>query len=256
METASAMSEALPLIAYQIHEQTGPMELHAAAYDRDWMSEATQRFPYRCLPLNMANQHGWIITCPTHFRAYWYGGPNPTDVEVQFIGPENKSVVAHFGLGTVTFSLPWLFRTPPGINLWVKGPANWIKDGIQPLEGIVETDWPASTFTMNWKITRPNEWIEFQQGDPICMIVPIQRGFLENMVPKIELLASNPELHDRYNAWQLSRGAFLEGLKTRDPQIVKQGWQKDYFQGKPTEADTFEGHQTRINLAEFRKDTP
>ena len=46
---------------------------------------------------------------------------------------------SHFGEAVLTFSLPYLFRTPRGVNLWVKGPSNWIKDGIQPLEGIVET---------------------------------------------------------------------------------------------------------------------
>jgi len=250
------MDEPLPLTAYQIHPQDMPMELKALPMERDWMSEAQQRFPYRCLPLNIANQSGWMITCPTHLRAYWYGGPNPADVELQFLGPPMPQVSAHFGAGTLTFSLPWLFRTPPDVNLWVKGPANWIKDGIQPLEGIVETDWPASTFTMNWKFTRPNEWVEFRDGDPICVIVPVPRGFLERFVPKIVPLAANPELQARYDEWQVSRSNFLAGLRTRDPEVVKRGWQKDYFQGKPTPAtaDTFDGHQTKLKLAEFVRD--
>ena len=48
-----------------------------------------------------------------------------------------------FGSGFITFTIPVLFRTPKGINLRLTGPSNWIKDGVQPLDGIVETDWSA-----------------------------------------------------------------------------------------------------------------
>jgi hypothetical protein len=34
--------------------------------------------------------------------------------------------------------LPMLFRSPAGYNLLVPGPANYPKDGVRPLEGIVE----------------------------------------------------------------------------------------------------------------------
>ena len=158
------------------------------------MDAAHLRHPYRCLPLNIANQNGWVLTCPTDVRCYWYGGPNPADLEVKFDGPPDPVVSSHFGSGVLTFSVPYLFRTPPGVNLWVKGPANWIKDGVQPLEGVVETDWASSTFTMNWKVTRVCEWVAFKAGDPIAMLVPIPRGLTEGMVPKLTPLDANPEL--------------------------------------------------------------
>ena len=237
-------------IAYRVHDVPTAFGLEAAALERDWMSAAAQRFPYRCLPLNMANQHGWVLTCPVSFRAYWYGGAHPKDVEIAFDGPADRCIVGHFGAGVITFSLPYLFRTPPGVNLWVKGPSNWIKDGVQPLEGIVETDWAASTFTINWKLTRPGEWVSFAKGDPICMLVPVPRGLLEGLVPKIIPMATEPELQAQYRAWEASRSGFLEGLKVLDPDTLKQGWQKDYFRGK-TDAGTFDPHQTRVDLKEF-----
>ena len=244
------MSDAQNFIAYRVHDVPTAFGLEAAAFEREWMSAAAQRFPYRCLPLNIANQHGWVLTCPVSFRAYWYGGAHPKDVEIAFDGPADPCIVGHFGAGVVTFSLPYLFRTPPGVNLWVKGPSNWIKDGVQPLEGIVETDWATSTFTMNWKLTRPGEWVNFAKGDPICMLVPVPRGLLEGLVPKIVPMAAEPELQARYRAWEASRSGFLEGLKVLDPDTLKQGWQKDYFRGK-TDAGTFDPHQTRIDLKEF-----
>jgi hypothetical protein len=249
------MADPNEIIAYQIHEAQSKMLLLAAPVERTWMDEASVRFPYRCLPLNIANQNGWMLTCPTSFRAYWYGGPAPEDVEIRFDGEPDNGVLAHFGVGTITFSVPFLFRTPPGMNLWVKGPSNWIKDGIQPLEGVVETDWPASTFTMNWKITRPNEWITFEQGEPVCMLVPIPRGLAESLVPKIELLQNNPELNAQYQVWQHGRSTFLQGLKEKHPEAVQRGWQKDYFQGKGSPAEATQGHQTRLHLKEFVRHT-
>jgi hypothetical protein len=113
------------------------MKLVPAPLERPWMDQTNQRFAYRCLPLNIANQAGWLLTCPCTFDLYWYGGDAKTDIEFRFLDPPDPCVSSHFGYGVVTFSLPYLFRTPPGINLWVKGPSNAPKDGIQALEGVV-----------------------------------------------------------------------------------------------------------------------
>lgn len=248
------MSEEKKLIAYEIHDHP-TMPIQPAPITRDWMDAASQRFPYRCLPLVIANQNGWVIGSPCSFRVYWYGGMNKEDLEVQFdSGYPDPCVVSHFGQAVLTFSLPYLFRTPRGINLWVKGPSNYIRDGIQALEGVVESDWSPATFTMNWKVTRPNHWITFQQGEPICMIVPIPRGFLEHLEPVRMPLRTNPELHAQYKLWEKGRSQFLEGIAKHDQEVIKRGWQKDYFQGRDQQGGRFEEHQTRIDLKEFRRD--
>jgi hypothetical protein len=236
-------------IAYQIHE-VARMQLQAAPLERNWMEKANQRFPYRCLPLNIANQHGWFLTCPCDFDVYWYGGSAITDLELRFHHEIDPGITSHFGYAVLTFSLPYIFRTPPGVNLWVKGPSNWLRDGVQPLEGVVETDWASSTFTMNWKVTRAFEWIQFRKGEPVCMVVPLPRGMLETLEPSIQPLGANPELQAKYTMWSQSRTSFLQDLGKRDPGAVQRGWQKDYFQGKTGEG-TFDGHQTRLDLKEF-----
>ena len=129
--------------------------------------------------------------------------------------------------------MPFLFRTPPGINLWVKGPANWIKDGVQPLEGVVETDWLASTFTMNWKITRVCEWVRFEKDEPFCMLVPVPRGLAESLVPRREPIDRQPGTAGAVP----EVGGEPQRVPARTstnatPNAVKQGWQKDYFQGQ------------------------
>ncbi|MDY3561550.1 DUF6065 family protein [Gemmata sp. JC673] len=244
-----------PLIAYALHEnQAADTFPEPAPIPRDWMDGAHQRHPYRCLPLVIANQCGWVLRSPVGFSAYWYGGAAKQDVELRFDRPDNR-VVSHFGSGVITFTVPFLFRTPPGINIWVKGPANWIKDGVQPLEGVVETDWLASTFTMNWKMTRVCEWVRFEQGEPFCMLVPVPRGLIESFVPKVVPLATEPELQTQYKKWEQSRSGFLEGLQSRNPEAVARGWQKDYFQGRTVDGKAVESHQTKLSVKPFTSDT-
>ena len=250
------MPEPRLLVAYELYPDVDT-PLEPAPINRDWMDTAHLRHPYRCLPLNIANQSGWVLRSPVGFRAYWYGGAAKEDVEIQFDGPEDNRIVSHFGSGVITFTVPFLFRTPPGINLWVKGPSNWVKDGVQPLEGVVETDWLASTFTMNWKMTRVCEWVRFEKGEPFCMLVPVPRGLAESSCPRQSRSRPNPELQAQYRAWEEGRKGFLSGLRTRDPDAVKRGWQKDYFQGKTPDGKDFDGHQTRLNVREFeRADAP
>ena len=152
----------LRLIAYEHTNVIEPVAVRKASPQRDWMDATHHRFAYRCLPLVIANQAGWMISCPATFRAHWSGGSGLSAITIHI--PEGQGgygplppqlfIASHFGSGVLTFSLPYLFRTSPGYNLWVKGPVNMIKDGIQPLEGMVETDWAHATFTMNWKFTR------------------------------------------------------------------------------------------------------
>ncbi len=155
------------LIAWQCAE--GAPLIRTAAQTREWMERANDKFPYRCLPLVIANQFGWDVINPATFRAVWNGGSQPSDVQINFPTRNTSNLIqTHFGEGVLTFTLGHLFQTPPGINLWVGGPPNWPKDGIIALQGVVETDWCPATFTMNWLFTRPNHPIHFEAGEPYC----------------------------------------------------------------------------------------
>ncbi len=240
------------LIAFELHPQDD-MPIEPAPSDRAWMDQSANRYAYRCLPLVIANQAGWIIRCPADFSVRWNGGPLITDVKVRLPrGSQEARIFSHFGEGVLTFSLPYLFRTPRGINLWVKGPTNWIKDGVQPLEGIVETDWNETTFTMNWKLTRKNHTVRFERGEPICMIVPVPRGLAESLEPIRQPVAANPQLARAYETWRDSRAVFNEGLARNDDLAVKSGWQRDYMLGMNTAGESFAEHQTRLHLGRFR----
>jgi len=228
-ETVSSDESVRKVIAYQIHEDdTAPIT--PARRERKWMEEAEKKAPYRCLPLVVANQYGWEILSTHHFRATWDGTSGADGLVVENLSGDGElHATSHFGAGVLTFQIPFLFKTPDGWNLMVRGPTNNPKDGIAPLDGVVETDWAHSTFTMNWRFTRACT-VEFARGEPICLFFPIQRGTLESFRGELRALESNPEFEKQYHEWSASRDRFLLGLEKEKPHIIAQGWQKEYFQ--------------------------
>jgi hypothetical protein len=217
------------LIAYQVYENDSA-PIRPAPRKRRWMEDAGERSPYRCLPLVMANQYGWEILSTHHVRASWDGTSTPESLYVESLdGNGRLHCHSHFGEGVLTFQIPFLFKTPDGWNLMVRGPTNSPKDGIVALDGIIETDWAHSTFTMNWRFTRACT-VEFAIGEPICLFFPIQRGVLEMFRGEFRMLEADEELENKFREWSASRHRFLSGLEKGEPEVVAQGWQKDYMQ--------------------------
>ena len=126
------------LIAYKIAEQPY-MPLVAAPSSRAWMEDTSKRFANRCLPLLIANQSGWFVLNSHEFRATWNGRNENSGVRIEYMkGLRPHPASCHFGHGIITWTLPYFFRTSPGYNLLVRGPANMFKAGVCPLEGIVD----------------------------------------------------------------------------------------------------------------------
>ncbi|HEV8577990.1 MAG TPA: DUF6065 family protein [Thermoanaerobaculia bacterium] len=243
------------LTAYRV--SGGPFDVVPAAYHRPWMDHTPERFAYRCLPMVVANQAGWSITAGAEVRARWNGGVRKEDVQV-LSDPAGPPAVAgsHFGSGILTWHIPYLFRTPPGYNLLVRGPANWPLDGASPLEGIVEADWSVATFTMNWQLTRPDCEVVFPKGFPVAMIVPQPRYDLERFDPAVRAIASDPDLELAYRRWSSERERFNEGLQRRDPTVVETQWQRHYFHGTSPSGTAAPQHQVKLNLRPFTMEAP
>ncbi|HTR87965.1 MAG TPA: DUF6065 family protein [Reyranella sp.] len=237
------MSTTEKLIAYELYPNTAA-RLRQSRRERKWMDDTENKYAYRCLPMVIANQFGWDILSPHHIRATWDGSMPKEAIRIEVLYGDGPSLcTSHFGSGVLTFSIPYLFKTPPGWNMMVRGPTNSPKDGISALDGIVETDTTHSTFTMNWKFTRACT-IEFALHEPICMVHPIQRGLLDMFEPALEPLANNAELKSRYEQWSAGRGRFNASLLEHEATAVKQGWEKDYFRSAA---------ETKVNAGEFRR---
>src|SRR5580658_678757 len=210
----------------------GSPELTPARADRDWMDATRERFAYRCIPLSIANASGWEIALPFAFEAAWYGGDDLSTVQFRCTDPRIRALVtSHFGHGVVTFHTGWLFKTSPGWAVWARGAPNWVKEGIVPLDGLVETDWLPFPFTMNWKFTRPGV-VRFEAEEPFCFITLAPHGLLDQVQPRVATLDHDPELKAAYEAWSESRGDFAKRLHEREEAAVAQKWQRTYVQGR------------------------
>ncbi len=211
-----------------------PPELVPGRPNRAWMDSFTARHPYRCLPLTMANSTGWEILCPMAFSAEWNGGPRAEDITLSPDRPHpdfHDFVKSHFTMGVITFHPGYLFRTEKGWDRLCGGPPNWIKDGLQPLQGLVETDWLPFPFTMNWKFTRPGR-VRFEKGEPFCFISLTPHNLHDDVQPVQRSFASDPEFQKQYDLWGEQRTTFNNRLGRRDPEAIREAWQRFYFRGE------------------------
>jgi len=169
----------------------------------------------------------------------------------------------------LTFCVDALFRTEPGCDLMVTGPFNQPKDGLQPLTGVVETDWAPFTFTMNWIFTRKLTRVAFECDEPFCMIFPMKRGLVEEVEPEIRTLDTDAEIAQAYRVWADSRRDFNRDLRIAGSRAQAQKWQKDYFRGPglpsakpapggeqgtgvPGAGISPPDHRTKLKLREFK----
>jgi hypothetical protein len=243
----------MKLTCYTLTDQ--PMALVPGRSDRDWMDATSNRFAYRCLPLLIANATGWEMLCPLGFSATWDGGAGVEAIVChidELEAPFDTYVTSHFGNGVLTFSPGYLFQTDPGWALWARGAPNWPKDGIAPLDGLVETDWLPFTFTMNWIFTRPGT-VRFEKDEPIAFVTPVPHLQIENIVPEIRPIADAPELKQEYRTWALSRTDFNRALDDRDEAAVKEAWQRFYVRGTTATGRPAGGtHRSKRRLAKPR----
>ncbi len=243
----------MKLIAYVI--DGAALDIAPAALERGWMDATRERFAYRCLPLNIANAYGWEVRSPSGFKATWNGEEGIDAITIESEPGTRAPAVSHFGGGILTFHLPCLFRTEPSYDLMVVGPLNRPKDAIAALAGVIETDWAPYTFTMNWLFTQPEIEIEFERGEPFCQFFPVKRGELELFAPEIRPLSADPELDQRYRAWQKSRRDFNADLKVAGSSAQQAKWQKHYYRGSAIDLTALapDDHRTRVRLKDFRK---
>lgn len=242
----------LPLIAFLA--RSNEMKLEPASERRKWMDATAFSFANRCLPLKLANQAGWVILNDRKIEVTWNGGTGASNLIISHfrkqpfenIVASEMSAVSHFGYGIITWRIPYLFRTPRGYNLYVRGPTNWFKDGATALDAIVETDWAVATFTMNWKITRVGVPLLFERDEPICMVFPIRRGAIERFVPEIRKLEDDPNTATEYQKWYASRKGFNQQPRVRRRDYAR--WQKHYFNGLTPAGSSFSDHQVRLDV--------
>lgn len=240
----------MKLTAYALTPE--PLSLQPASVSRAWMDRIDDRHAYRCLPLNIANAHGWVIGAKCALEVEWDGGIHAFNLKLRALDatPDiERYASSHFAHGIVTFHLSYLFRTEPGWNMFATGPVNAPKDGIAPLTGVVETDWLPYPFTMNWQMTRPGI-VRFERDEPICMVFPVPAAALQAVEPEIRNLADDPALMEQTMAWKAGRDEFMRRFRAKDPATLDQAWQRNYFLGKMPDGSAPDAqHVSKLRLA-------
>jgi hypothetical protein len=128
-----------------------------------------------------------------------------------------------------------ILRTAPGYNLWVSGPVNHFKDGIQAMSALIESDWLPFTFSMNWKITRPDTTLHFRKGEPFCAFFPLERGVIERSEPKLRPLNDDPALEKAYWSARVDRNVATSTV-TDDKNRFQNWYAKGATPGEPDKA--------------------
>jgi hypothetical protein len=211
-----------------------PPDMVPGRPQRAWMDAFHDRHAYRCLPLSMANTSGWELLCPMGFTATWNGGNQAADIVLKPDRPHpdfHHFVQSHFCHGVLTLHPGYLFRTPPGWAMWCMGPPNAAKDGIQPLAGLIETDWLPFPFTMNWLFTRPGS-IHFDKGESFCFITLVEDKPLAEFDVVQKSMESDMDMLGQYNAWHKQRSTFNMAIYKGDQEAIKEAWQRFYFRGE------------------------
>jgi Family of unknown function (DUF6065) len=158
-------------------------------------------------------------------------------------------VESHFGSGILTFDVGAIISTCPGYDLWVTGPVNEFKDGIQALSAVIET----------WKFTRPNLKVRFEKGEPFCFFFPIEHGLLERFNPTFKQISEDPDLESQYNfavrkrallpSLEKLRGKELEIEDKNRKRLAFQGW---YMRGEMPDGTEIVDHKKRIQPKPFK----
>jgi hypothetical protein len=217
-----------------LSDDATPPDLVPGRQSRNWMDAFASRHPYRCLPLNMANTTGWEILCPFGFTAEWNGGPQQADIVITPDRPHadaepfrDLALLARGPDHASAVSVPHA----AGLGDAVLGRPNHVKDGIQPLVGLIETDWLPFPFTMNWIFTRPGR-IKFEKGEPFCFITLLSTR------------RSRPSSRSsgRWNPTRSCRASSRPGTASAPtstpgspraiPDAAKEAWQRFYFKGE------------------------
>lgn len=196
---------------------------------RDWFAP----FYYKCLPLTIGNQYGFVFYSNTDISIIWNGENHPNNTIIKFLDPEYDTsrypvLSSHFGRGVVTVVVPFALRTPPGVNLMSITPPNFITPNLTHLTGVVETDNLRFNFTFNIKVMSPNIETIIKKGDPLGAFIPIPRYFVDSFKIKtakeifdqeiinIENKAIVDQHYERVNVEYVSKdstgGKYLDGI--------------------------------------------
>lgn len=198
---------------------------------------------YKCLPLVIGNQYGFIIKTEFDFSFIWNGSDNAVDsiiFKFQKDGLDKyPRIESHFGHGIMTVNPPFWLRTPPGVNLITMNPPNFVIPNVTVMTGVIETDNLRRNFTFNLKIQIPNLEVFVPAGSALAAFMPIPRNYGDSFKLEFAENIFSKELIDE------EVQAVIDADIHRDEVEIKllQGANRDYFKGQDVYGNVFKDHQ-------------
>jgi len=208
---------------------------------RDWFDSHF----YRCLPLVIGNQQGFIIKAEYDFTFHWDGGKTVDSVHILTDEPEeeiNKKfprIESHFGHGIITINPPFTLRTPPGVNLMTVNPPNYVIPNVTVMTGIVETDNVRRNLSFNLKIQMENIGVKVFAGTPLAAFIPIPRYYADNFELKLaEDIFDEETINEEMQCMEDSL-IYREEVEPK----LKNNVGRQYFNGEDVYGNKFLDHQ-------------
>jgi hypothetical protein len=212
---------------------------------RDWFPS---RF-YRCLPLTIGNQYGFLIKSGFDFSVFWDGSPDPQGVKIELQEhPKNlvglwPSLTPHFGQGILTVNIPFMLRTPPGINLMTINPPNYVIPNVTVMTGVVETDNLRRDFSLNLKLQMPDVKTFIPKGSALAAVLPIPRYFVD----KFSVLPGSSVFTDDVLKNETKAAQDAYSYREIEEPKTKFGVGQHYLKGTDVYKNLFKDHQRNLN---------
>jgi hypothetical protein len=208
---------------------------------RDWFDKSF----YRCLPLIIGNQQGFVIKSEFDFAFTWNGYSDVNSISFDFfektedLEKKGPRIETHFGHGIITIRPPFTLRTPPGVNLMTINPPNFIIPNITVMTGVVETDNLRRGFAFNLKIQIPNIKVFIPAGTPLAAFIPVPRYFTDSFELKFaEDIFSEEIINEEIQALR-DVNIFRDFVEPTLPS----GSGRQYFRGEDVYGNKFPDHQ-------------
>lgn len=199
---------------------------------------------YRCLPLSIANQYGFVFILPFDIELTWDGTEGLEGLTIVASEENNLFTVgSQFGNGIVTITTPFFIKTPKNVNIMTINPPNYILPNITVLNGVVETDNLRGNFTFNLKIQIPGITTTLRKGMPISGIIPIPRYFADgfSLVDAADIF-TDKEMSEEFKAYKVHSDLRLEtNIKAKDEN--KYTPDRLYMRGLDVYGNQFPDHQ-------------
>lgn len=231
---------AIPVNSFPFSELKKVVKPLKNSHKRAWFDKLF----YKCLPLSIANKQGFSVSIPFGFDLIWNGGNDIKDLEIychedekQYNDIDHVNISSHFGYGILTIGIPVVFKTPPGVNLLIMPPPNYITPNLMPMFGMVETDNLRYTFTFNLKVIMPDIRIRVFANTPLAAFIPIPRNFCDSFELIDGTKIFSKDIVDQELDIVHDHGAIRNNLQQHEV------WDRSYFTGTDIRGNKFNGHQ-------------